>query len=120
MIKATLQKDEKNRSLILKMSGHANTAPAGEDIVCAGASTLVYTLAQLAMFYQQMKKLRKKPNIKLEGEETLIVISPKKKFAGEIENSFFVIQTGLSLLATNYPTCFDVEAFGEHYGSKSE
>ncbi len=30
--------------LILKVSGHSGYAARGEDIVCAGVSTLVYTL----------------------------------------------------------------------------
>lgn len=120
MIKAIIQKDDKAKSLILKIKGHAETAPAGEDIVCAGASTLVYTLAQLAMFFHQQGKLRKKPNIKLDTPEAVIVLTPKKEYAAEVENAYFFLQTGLSLLAENYPTCFDVTAFGERYGSKSE
>ena len=119
MIKAQMEKSDKGESLILKMSGHAEAAPAGEDLVCAGASTLVYTLAQLSMFYHQQKKLKKKPTLKLDADETLIVLTPKKKYGHEVENAFFFMQTGLSLLAENYPNCFDVTAFGEHYGSKS-
>lgn len=120
MIKATIQKDENQRSIILKMSGHANAGPAGEDVVCAGASTLLYTLAQMSMFFYHLKKLRKKPTIKFGEKETLVVVSPKKDFSGEIESAFFFMQTGLALLADNYPRCFDVTVFGKHYGSKPE
>ena len=33
-----------NDALTLTLSGHADYAPRGQDIVCAGVSTLVYTL----------------------------------------------------------------------------
>ena len=40
MIEARYDSDE----LILSLTGHAGYAPIGQDIVCAGVSTLVYTL----------------------------------------------------------------------------
>ena len=36
---------ERNKDSI-KLSGHANYAPAGQDIVCAGVSVLIQTLIQ--------------------------------------------------------------------------
>ena len=33
-----------SHSLTLSLSGHSGYAPTGSDIVCAGVSTLVYTL----------------------------------------------------------------------------
>ena len=40
MIEAVYDRD----ALTLCIKGHANYAPYGQDIVCAGVSTLVYTL----------------------------------------------------------------------------
>lgn len=42
MIEVTILKDNHYRGL--NISGHANMADSGEDIVCAGVSTLSYTL----------------------------------------------------------------------------
>ncbi len=40
MIEAVYDRD----ALTLTLTGHAEYAPKGQDIVCAGVSTLVYTL----------------------------------------------------------------------------
>lgn len=40
MIEAVYDKD----ALTLTVTGHADYAPYGQDVVCAGVSTLVYTL----------------------------------------------------------------------------
>ena len=40
MIEAVYDRDD----LTLTLTGHAEYAPRGQDIVCAGVSTLVYTL----------------------------------------------------------------------------
>lgn len=46
MIRINIEVEE----MRLEVTGHAGYAPPGQDIVCAGVSTLVYTLAQnLAM-----------------------------------------------------------------------
>ena len=42
MIRACLRKEEKD--LRLTLSGHANYAPSGSDIVCAATSGLTYAL----------------------------------------------------------------------------
>ena len=121
MIKAEIKKNEKGDSLILKIRGHAKAAPAGEDIICSAASTLVYTLAQLSLFFSEQGKLRKKPVIKTEEGEGEIVLKPKKEHYAEVMQAFFFTQVGLSLLAENYPSYVKMYAFGKSYGgSKSE
>lgn len=121
MIKATIGKSENGESLILSIKGHAQFAPAGEDIVCSGVSTLTYTLAQLAQFYYEQGKLQKRPNIQTESADALIVVKPKKEFYAEVMLSYFYTQVGLSLLANNYPSFVELNAFGQIFGgSKSQ
>lgn len=36
----------KDRHVTIDVDGHANAAPKGEDVVCAGVSTLVLTLVE--------------------------------------------------------------------------
>ncbi|WP_028973961.1 ribosomal-processing cysteine protease Prp [Spirochaeta cellobiosiphila] len=50
---------ETQRLKALKASGHAGSAPVGEDIVCASATFLIRTTAQL---------LEAHPKIKMDGE----------------------------------------------------
>lgn len=120
MIKATIGKSENGESLILSVKGHAQFAPQGEDIICAGVSTLVYTLAQIASFYYEQGKLQKRPNIQLESADALVVMKPKAEAFGEVMLSYFYTQVGLGLLADNYPGCVELNAFGQNYGAKSE
>lgn len=119
MISALIGKSENGESLILSVKGHAQFAPEGEDIVCAGVSTLVYTLAQIASFYYQQGKLKKKPKLQTDSADALIVVKPKTEYFGEVMHSFFHTQVGLGLLADNYPGCVELNAFGQIYGAKS-
>ena len=45
MITAAFERDQKGSIRSFRVSGHSGYAEAGSDIICAGASTLVYTLA---------------------------------------------------------------------------
>lgn len=47
MIKITKNKN------IIKVTGHANYAQAGEDIVCASASSIIYTTINALLNYNQ-------------------------------------------------------------------
>lgn len=75
----------------VEVSGHAGYAPAGQDIVCAGVSTLVYTLALALDAHGQLQTAEMR-----EGY-TLIVAnvtdSPYLDF----------VETGLTALAKKFP-----------------
>ena len=45
MITVIIDKDENKRINAIYMNGHSGFSTSGTDIVCAGASTLFYTLA---------------------------------------------------------------------------
>ena len=113
MIKAQFSIDKHSDSIILKLSGHAGAAKEGEDIICASASILAYTVAQMAQFMYEKKELRKKPTIKMEKGDAEIVIKPKKAMYAEALHTFFVAQVGFTLLAHNYPQYVELEMFGE-------
>lgn len=85
-------------TLRLEASGHAGYAPAGQDIVCAGASTLMQALVSL-----------------LAGEESthsdawdepdgprlaVVADAPQKPW---VEGAFELAKTGFALLAERYP-----------------
>ena len=85
-------------TLRLEAAGHAGYAPAGQDIVCAGASTLMQALVSL-----------------LAGEESthsdawdepdgprlaVVAEAPQKPW---VEGAFELAKTGFALLAERYP-----------------
>lgn len=75
----------------VELSGHAGYAPAGQDIVCAGVSTLVHTLALALDDHGQLQ------TAEMRDGYTLIVAnvpdSPYLDFA----------ETGLAVLAKHFP-----------------
>ena len=112
MIKVRLNAtDTGNISLSIK--GHAGAAEVGQDIVCAAASILAYTVAQLVKDYSANNMLKNKPTIMLHKGSSTVTCSPKKEYFDEVYHTFFVVQTGLNLLAHNYPQYLDIKLFGE-------
>ena len=111
----------KNGCLCLKMTGHSASAPKGEDLVCAGASTLAMTLAANVSMMKVHGKLEKEPRIILRSGHALIRAKPKEEYRGELLMLFSMIQVGMYQLKTNYPEYFnsipfdyaDVQAFSE-------
>lgn len=100
----------------IKMSGHSNYAEAGKDIVCAGASMILYSLAKTLPDYS--KYLEEEPFIHIiEGKdkddndavEACVVAIPKPQYAGYFSIMFTQALNGLQLLAEAYPDNVSVE-----------
>lgn len=113
MIKATFHCDNESGTLSLIVKGHAGAAAAGQDLVCASASILVYTAAQVAQLMYRQRKLKNRPRIRLDGGNARIVVRPKCGYFHEAIHSFSVVQVGFSLLAANYPDFVGLTSFGE-------
>ena len=113
MVKAEFFTDKESGSITMKLSGHAGQAKQGEDIVCASASILAYTVAQTLQFMYEQGELKKKPHLKLEEGDTIIVAKPKPEAYAEVLHTFFVAQVGYHLLAHNYPQYVSLSSFGE-------
>ena len=100
-------------SITLKLTGHAGQAKRGEDIVCSAVSILAYTVAQALQFQYEEGGLKKKPHLKLEPGDTVIVAKPKPERYEEALHTFFVAQVGYCLLAKTYPQYVSLSSFGE-------
>lgn len=98
-------------SLRLEVTGHARSAPKGEDLICAGASILAMTLAQVISFAHADKKLKCSPTLQLEDGNCVIWCLPKDKYLDELRTEFETIVTGYDFLSMNYPEYvkFDVK-----------
>lgn len=111
MIKAKFT-ETKTGNISLSIKGHAGAAEVGQDIVCASASILAYTVAQMVKDYGNSNMLKKNPTIMLKKGMTNVTCTPKKDYYEEVKYSFYVVQTGLNLLAHNYPQYVELEMFG--------
>ena len=82
----------------LEASGHAGYAPAGQDIVCAGASTLMQTLCALLAGEEGTKSgAWDEP----EGPRLAVTAAaPQKPW---VEGAFEFAKAGFALLAERYP-----------------
>lgn len=98
-------------SIMLQLQGHSGAAKQGEDLICAAASMLAYTLAQTMEFLSEDAGLQVKPTIRLEPGNTLILAKPKKENYAEALHAFFVTQAGYHLLEKNYPKNVQLQAF---------
>ena len=82
----------------LEASGHAGYAPAGQDIVCAGASTLMQTLCALLAGEEGTKSgAWDEPD----GPRLAVTAAaPQKPW---VEGAFEFAKAGFALLAERYP-----------------
>ena len=104
MIKVNIGYRSDKRECALKVKGHAGQADVGQDLVCASASILAYTVAQIVKAMDAHKDFAEPPVIELESGDALILCRAKDDYIfAEILQSFFVIKTGYALLAHNYP-----------------
>ena len=85
-------------TLRLEAAGHAGYAPAGQDIVCAGASTLMQTLVYLLAGEESAKSdAWDEP----EGPRLAVTAAaPQKPW---VEGAFEFAKAGFALLAERYP-----------------
>ena len=79
--------------LCLTADGHAGAAPKGEDVVCAGISTILCTLAEVLRQAGVSGYTHLEP-----GHAELCV-----RETAQTEAAFSFAETGLRLLAAQYP-----------------
>ena len=85
-------------TLRLEAAGHAGYAPAGQDIVCAGASTLMQTLVYLLAGEESAKSdAWDEP----EGPRLAVTAAALRK--PWVEGAFEFAKAGFALLAERYP-----------------
>ena len=104
------QKPEKG-SIHMVMKGHSGAAPKGEDLVCAGATTLAYTLAQAVEFLHEMDKLHIEPLIEIREGHARIIATPREEGYAEVLYAFWFMQCGIHVLSHNYPARIRLDHF---------
>jgi uncharacterized protein YsxB (DUF464 family) len=90
-------------SIHMTIKGHSQAAPKGEDLICASATMLAYTVAQAVQFLHEQGQLKKKPKIHIDDGEATIIATPTEEAYAEALHTFWVAQCGIHVLAHNYP-----------------
>ena len=83
------------------ITGHAGLAEYGSDILCAGVSTLAYTLAGFVQ--RNAGSMQKKPSIVLESGKASIKCAPKPEFIRECSAVYNAISAMFLELSKKYP-----------------
>ena len=99
MIRVTQTDDGK--TLALAVTGHAGKGPKGEDIVCAAATMLAYTLAQNVSKYRL--GLKGRPKIQMKEGDIIVRCRPKDRHRNQLRLVYETIGEGYRLLSFNYP-----------------
>lgn len=94
---------QKDGAVCMEMQGHAMTAPKGEDLVCAAATMVCYTLAQAVQFLYEQERLQEKPKMQLVDGYAYLSAKPKRNAEAEVLMTFWVAQAGAFVLDRNYP-----------------
>lgn len=102
MIKVTLTSE--GNKLSLRLIGHAGYAETGKDIICASASILTYTVAQLILEMNANGRLLKYPTVKLcEGDALVEAECKDQEALDEAMRIMHFAEAGYSLLQNSYP-----------------
>ena len=109
MITARFYKKPDNGSIHMTLNGHSGAAPRGQDLICASATMLAYTAGQAVQFLYEQGKLRCKPKISIREGNAVIIATPKEEALAETLHTFWVVQTGIHVLAHNYPQYVTLE-----------
>lgn len=92
----------------LTVTGHANSAEPGHDLVCASASMLAYTLAANVASMADNGQVRQ-PIIKNNEGDTEISCNPRHNLKNTVTLVFDSICLGFGLLAHDYPEYISYE-----------
>lgn len=90
-------------SLHMKAVGHAGAGPKGQDLVCAGVSTLAETLGRAVERLYHQGMLRRCPRVELYEGNAEIIAVPKECYRREVALVFWTVQNGMAELAAGFP-----------------
>ena len=92
---------ERNRKRKIVIEGHANAGPEGNDLVCAGVSTLALTL-QAAL---DVNEIRYNADVR----DGYVMVRTRDPDAASVYNT---VMCGIETLRVMYPEAIDVEYVG--------
>lgn len=93
--------DRANNSV--RIRGHAGAGPKGEDVVCAGVSTLAQTLAANVRHWGATGRLTEEPKTFLQEGFGEIRCNPKPKYEKSVRQVMVAICAGFEIIANAAP-----------------
>ena len=95
----------------LTVEGHAHSGEPGHDLVCAGVSTLVYTLAA-NVGNMEANDLIRNPIVKMESGYAEISCEPKRQSGAFVSRIFEAVCVGFEMLYHDYSQYISYEIHG--------
>ena len=92
----------------LTVTGHAGAADPGQDLVCASASILAYTLAGNVANMADAGQVRE-PVMNMEAGNTQISCNPRHNLKSVVTVVFDTVCVGFAMLAHDYPQYISYE-----------
>ena len=110
MITVNVSIDRDKRECSLTVKGHAGQADIGKDIICASASILAFTAAQvLKIMDEEGGEFSQHPTLDLQNGDTAVSCCADDDTTFlQVAQTFFTIAMGYKLLAHNYPQYVEV------------
>lgn len=104
MIDIRIEKDDGTLRVRLLSEGHAGTGEAGQDLVCAAVSSLIYGYAKvIALVDEKHIQARQIRAGELPGEATVDVICGCERIYQRVLHHIAPVERSLELLAQEYP-----------------
>ncbi len=104
MIDATYSCNSRTREISLTVKGHAGYAEHGQDIVCASASILAYSAAQIIAIAESNGEIEGETIIKLDSGDTEIYCKARQDVTfSELATMLQMLHAGFLLLSHNFP-----------------
>lgn len=111
---------------IARVLGHANYAPKGQDIVCAGVSALSSALLEALVVLLDSENTAYFDTATGDGLFEIRVLKPKDNATEEtVKSLFYMFMTGLAQIERQYPdyiklTTFDIPPEGNDNGTSEQ
>ena len=86
----------------VKIKGHANSAPMGEDLICAGISTLTVALSR-ALKEAKSQGLIDELTLDLDDGDTHVKAKPKEEAVPTVNTIFTTILNGYDAMSISFP-----------------
>lgn len=95
----------------LSVSGHANSADKGEDLICAAASILALTLGENVKHMAEINAVRN-PVIDIRDGEAEISCTASGGYRNVVANTFQSVIVGFEIMASKFPDNISFEIMG--------
>ena len=91
------------RYLTIKINGHAQSAPEGQDLICAASSAFGFQAVQTVENMHYAGWLDTKPKIRIKKGDIHISLKTKCEYHTVVINMLNVVAVGYQILAEKYP-----------------